>query len=65
MGGLMILAGITVSTLLSANLSNPYIWIVLGVTLAYGGREARPAAWALGASMVALAASLAVGYVRL
>jgi len=37
MGGLMILAGVTVSTLLWANLSNPYIWIVLGVTLAYGG----------------------------
>jgi len=37
MGGLMILAGITVSTLLWANLSNSYIWIVLGVTLAYGG----------------------------
>ena len=37
MGGLMILAGITVSTLLWANLSNLYIWIVLGVTLAYGG----------------------------
>ena len=32
MGGLMILAGITVSTLLWANLSNAYIWIVLGVT---------------------------------
>jgi len=37
MGGLMILAGVTVATLLWANLSNPYIWIVLGVTLAYGG----------------------------
>jgi phospho-N-acetylmuramoyl-pentapeptide-transferase len=37
MGGLMILAGITVSTLLWANLGNAYIWIVLGVTLAYGG----------------------------
>ncbi|MEE8297242.1 MAG: phospho-N-acetylmuramoyl-pentapeptide-transferase [Hyphomicrobium sp.] len=37
MGGLMILAGVTVSTLLWANLSNAYIWIVLGVTLAYGG----------------------------
>jgi phospho-N-acetylmuramoyl-pentapeptide-transferase len=36
MGGLMILAGVTVSTLLWANLSNPYIWIVLGVTLSYG-----------------------------
>ena len=37
MGGLMILAGVTVATLLWANLSNPYIWIVLGVTLAFGG----------------------------
>lgn len=36
MGGLMIIAGITVSTLLWANLSNMYVWIVLGVTLAYG-----------------------------
>jgi phospho-N-acetylmuramoyl-pentapeptide-transferase len=36
MGGLMILAGVTVSTLLWANLSNPYIWVVLGVTLCYG-----------------------------
>ncbi len=36
MGGLMILSGVTVSTLLWANLSNPYVWIVLCVTLAYG-----------------------------
>ncbi len=36
MGGLMILSGVTVSTLLWANLSNSYVWIVLGVTLAYG-----------------------------
>ena len=36
MGGLMILSGITVSTLLWANLSNGYVWIALGVTLAYG-----------------------------
>ncbi|MEZ5776382.1 MAG: phospho-N-acetylmuramoyl-pentapeptide-transferase [Hyphomicrobiaceae bacterium] len=36
MGGLMILLGVTVSTLLWASWSNPYIWIVLGVTLAYG-----------------------------
>ncbi len=36
MGGLMILAGVTVSTLLWANLSNAYIWIVLFVTLAFG-----------------------------
>ena len=36
MGGLMILAGVTVSTLLWGQLSNGYIWIVLGVALAYG-----------------------------
>ena len=37
----------------------------LGVTLDYGKREARPAAVALGASMVALAVSLTVGYLGL
>ena len=36
MGGLMILAGITVSTLFWANLKNPYVWIVFGVTIGYG-----------------------------
>ncbi len=36
MGGLMILSGVTVSTLLWANLGNPYVWIVLFVTLSYG-----------------------------
>ena len=36
MGGLMILTGLTVSTLLWANWQNVYVWIVLGVTLAYG-----------------------------
>ena len=36
MGGLMILAGILVGTLFWANLKNPYVWIVLGVTLSYG-----------------------------
>jgi phospho-N-acetylmuramoyl-pentapeptide-transferase len=36
MGGLMILAGVTVSTLLWAPISNGYIWIVLGVAIAYG-----------------------------
>jgi phospho-N-acetylmuramoyl-pentapeptide-transferase len=36
MGGLMIIAGVLVSTLLWANLQNPYIWIVLFVTLSYG-----------------------------
>src|SRR3972149_5618520 len=36
MGGLMILSGVTGSTLLWANLSNWYVWIVLFVTLSYG-----------------------------
>ena len=36
MGGLMILSGIVVSTLLWANLANRYVWIVLGVTLGFG-----------------------------
>jgi len=36
MGGLMILSGFTFSILLWANLANPYVWIVLGVTLSYG-----------------------------
>jgi phospho-N-acetylmuramoyl-pentapeptide-transferase len=36
MGGLMILLGVSFSTLLWANWGNQYIWIVLGVTLAYG-----------------------------
>jgi phospho-N-acetylmuramoyl-pentapeptide-transferase len=36
MGGLMILAGITVATLFWANLKNPYVWVVLSVTIAYG-----------------------------
>ena len=36
MGGLMILAGISVGTLFWANLRNPYVWIVFGVTLGFG-----------------------------
>jgi len=36
MGGLMILAGLLVATLLWANLRNPYVWIVLGVTVLFG-----------------------------
>jgi phospho-N-acetylmuramoyl-pentapeptide-transferase len=36
MGGLMILSGVTVATLLWANLANPYVWVVLGVTLVFG-----------------------------
>lgn len=36
MGGLMILSGVTFSVVLWANWSNPYVWIVMGVTLSYG-----------------------------
>jgi phospho-N-acetylmuramoyl-pentapeptide-transferase len=36
MGGLMILSGLIVATLLWANLRNPYVWIVLLVTLGFG-----------------------------
>ena len=37
MGGLMFLAGITVATLVWADLSNAYVWVMLLVTLAFGG----------------------------
>ncbi len=36
MGGLMILSGFLFSTLLWANWSNPFVWIVLMVTLCFG-----------------------------
>ena len=36
MGGFMILAGLMVGTLLWADLTNPYVWIVLMVTAGYG-----------------------------
>ncbi len=36
MGGLMILSGLVVSTLLWANPRNPYVWVVLAVTLGFG-----------------------------
>jgi phospho-N-acetylmuramoyl-pentapeptide-transferase len=36
MGGLLILLGIVVATLLWTNLANRYVWIVLGVTLSFG-----------------------------
>src|ERR1700749_3524497 len=35
-GGFMILSGFLVSTLLWANPANPYVWIVLAVTLGFG-----------------------------
>src|SRR3712207_5026288 len=36
MGGLMIMAGVLVSTLLWANLANRYVWIVILVTIGFG-----------------------------
>ena len=36
MGGLMILAGVIVAALLWARLTNPYVWIVLFVTVSFG-----------------------------
>jgi phospho-N-acetylmuramoyl-pentapeptide-transferase len=36
MGGLMILSGLFVSTILWANPSNAYVWVVLAVTLSFG-----------------------------
>jgi phospho-N-acetylmuramoyl-pentapeptide-transferase len=36
MGGLMILSGVLVAILLWANLTNPYVWVVLGVTMGFG-----------------------------
>jgi phospho-N-acetylmuramoyl-pentapeptide-transferase len=36
MGGLMILAGVLISTLLWANLENHYVWTVLFVTIGFG-----------------------------
>src|SRR5690242_16387744 len=36
MGGLMILSGLLMSTLLWANPKSPYVWVVLGVTLSFG-----------------------------
>jgi phospho-N-acetylmuramoyl-pentapeptide-transferase len=36
MGGLMILSGLVVSAVLWANPTNPYVWVVLGVTLGFG-----------------------------
>jgi phospho-N-acetylmuramoyl-pentapeptide-transferase len=36
MGGLMILSGLVVGTLLWGNLANVYVWVVLAVTLGFG-----------------------------
>lgn len=36
MGGIMVLFSVTISTILWTDISNPYVWIVLFVMLAYG-----------------------------
>lgn len=54
------LAALAITGTILANMA-----IKLGVTIAYGRSAARPAAWALGASMLALAGSLVVGYLQL
>src|SRR5690606_37205542 len=36
MGGVMILLSVSFSTLLWADLRNPYVWIVLAVTISFG-----------------------------
>lgn len=36
MGGVMILISVLISTVLWADITNPYVWVVLGVTFAYG-----------------------------
>jgi phospho-N-acetylmuramoyl-pentapeptide-transferase len=36
MGGVLILLAVSISTLLWADLTNPYVWIVIGVTLGFG-----------------------------
>ncbi|MCB0337280.1 MAG: phospho-N-acetylmuramoyl-pentapeptide-transferase [Bdellovibrionales bacterium] len=35
MGGLVVIAGIVLSSLLMADLSNPFVWLLLAVTIAY------------------------------
>lgn len=54
------LAALAIAGTIMANMS-----IKLGVTITYGRAAARQAAWALGASMVALVASLLIGYLRI
>ena len=36
MGGLLIVAAGVISTLLWANLSNPYVWVILGIFVGFG-----------------------------
>lgn len=54
------LAALAITGTIFANMA-----VKLGVTIAYGRSAAKPAAWALGASMLALVGSLVVGYLGL
>lgn len=54
------LAALAITGTILANMT-----VKLGVTIAYGRSAAKPAAWALGASMLALVGSLVVGYLSL
>lgn len=54
------LAALAIAGTILANMA-----VKLGVTIAYGRSAVRPGAWALGASMLALTASLTFGYLRL
>ncbi|WP_435417848.1 DUF4010 domain-containing protein [Parerythrobacter aurantius] len=54
------LAALAITGTILANMT-----VKLGVTIAYGRSAAKAAAWALGASMLALVASLIVGYLQL
>src|SRR5438034_7591829 len=36
MGGILILLALSVSTILWADLANPYVWLVLGMTVSFG-----------------------------
>lgn len=54
------LAALAITGTILANMA-----VKLGVTIAYGRSAAKPAAWALGASMLALVGSLVVGYLSL
>ncbi|MEE1878196.1 MgtC/SapB family protein [Altererythrobacter litoralis] len=54
------LAALAIAGTILANMA-----VKLGVSIAYGRANARPASWALSASMAALVVSLIVGYLRL
>ena len=78
MGGVLILLAVTVSTLLWADLTNAYVWMMLFVTLGFGAigflrrlpeahqallaRAVRPAASCWSRSLIALVGAIAVHF---